>query len=62
MVDDLEDTEMEDILNEEAMVEVSLVVEFSLNSVVGLTVPGTFKIKRMVEDVEVVVMIDCGAT
>lgn len=53
---------MEDVENAEAMVEVSPVVELSLNSVVGLTAPGTFKIKGMVEDREIVVMIDCGAT
>lgn len=53
---------MEDVENAEAMVEVSPVVELSLNSVAGLTAPGTFKIKGMVEDREIVVMIDCGAT
>ncbi|KAA0054256.1 putative retroelement pol polyprotein [Cucumis melo var. makuwa] len=36
---------MEDVENAEAMVEVSPVVELSLNSVAGLTAPGTFKIK-----------------
>ncbi|TYK29724.1 ty3-gypsy retrotransposon protein [Cucumis melo var. makuwa] len=45
VVDDLEDTEMEDILNEEAMIEVSLVVEFSLNSV-------TFISLKLVEDLK----------
>lgn len=54
--DDLEDTVMEDIENEETMVEISPVVELSLNSVVGLTALGTFKIKGSVEDREVVVM------
>lgn len=60
--DDLEDTEMEDILSEEAMVEVSRVVELSLNSVVDLRASGTFKIKEMMEDWEIVIMIVCGAT
>lgn len=40
----------------------SLVVELSLNSMVGLTTPETFKVKRMVEDREIVIMIDCGKT
>ncbi|TYK28432.1 ty3-gypsy retrotransposon protein [Cucumis melo var. makuwa] len=62
VVDDLDDAEMEEIVNEGAMVEVSPVVELSLNSVVGLTMQGTFKIKGRVEDREIVVMIDCGAT
>ncbi|KAA0052305.1 ty3-gypsy retrotransposon protein [Cucumis melo var. makuwa] len=44
VADDWEDVEMEDLSSEEAMVEVSPVVELSLNSVVGLTAPRTFKL------------------
>ncbi|KAA0032388.1 gypsy/ty3 element polyprotein [Cucumis melo var. makuwa] len=62
VADDLEDIEMEDSTHEEEMVEVSPVVELSLNSVVGLTAPGTFKIKGTVEDREIVIMVDCGVT
>lgn len=45
VADDLEDTVMEDIENKGTKVEVSPVVELSVNSVVGLMAPGTFKIK-----------------
>lgn len=62
VADDLDDAEMGEIEDEGEMVEVSPVVELSLNSVVGLTTSGTFKIKGTVEDREIVVMIDCGAT
>ncbi|KAA0047601.1 ty3-gypsy retrotransposon protein [Cucumis melo var. makuwa] len=62
VADDLDDAEMGEIKNEGAMVEVSPVVKLSLNSVVGLTTPDTFKTKGMVEDREIVSMIDCGAT
>lgn len=53
---------MEDIAHVETMVEVSSVVELSLNSVVGLIGSGTFKIKGTVEDREIVIMVDCEAT
>ncbi|KAA0034359.1 gypsy/ty3 element polyprotein [Cucumis melo var. makuwa] len=53
---------MEDSMHEEEMVEVSPIVELSLNSVVGLTAPGTFKVKGTAEDREIVIMVDCGAT
>ncbi|KAA0037088.1 ty3-gypsy retrotransposon protein [Cucumis melo var. makuwa] len=62
VADDLDDAEMGEMEIEEGMVEVSPIVDLSLNSVVGLTAPGTFKIKGKVEEREVVVMIDCGAT
>ena len=62
VANDLEDMVMEDIENEGTMVEVSPVVELSLNSVEGLTTPSTFKIKGSVEGKEVMVMIDCGVT
>ncbi|KAL0548488.1 hypothetical protein IC582_012941 [Cucumis melo] len=53
---------MVDSTHEGEMVEVSPMVELSLNFVVGLTAPGTFKIKGRVEDREIVIMVDCGAT
>ncbi|KAA0045702.1 ty3-gypsy retrotransposon protein [Cucumis melo var. makuwa] len=62
VADDLIDTEMSEEDNDGGMVEIGPIVELSLSSVVGLTAPGTSKIKGKVEDREVVVMIDCGAT
>lgn len=59
---DLEDTEMEHEAMEARMMKVSPVVELSLNSVIGLTKPDMFKIKGMLEDQEIVIMIDCRAT
>ena len=38
------------------------VIELSINSVVGLTDPGTMKVKGKIGDREVVILIDCGAT
>lgn len=60
--DDLEDIEMEDEAMEARMMEVSPVVELSLNSVIGLTKPDMFKIKGTLEDREIVIMVDCRAT
>lgn len=37
-------------------------VELSINSVVGLSNLGIMKVKGMIQDREVVVLIDCGAT
>ncbi|KAA0032325.1 Ty3/gypsy retrotransposon protein [Cucumis melo var. makuwa] len=62
VADDLKDIEMEDSTHEGEMVEVSPVVELSLNYVVGLTATGTFKVKGTVDDRERVIMVDCGAT
>ena len=45
-----------EILEEQAM------VELSINSVVGLTNPGTTKVKRKIRDREVVILVDYGAT
>ena len=38
------------------------VAELSLNSVLGLTLPGTMKVKGKLGTREVMVLIDCGAT
>ena len=38
------------------------VVELCINSVVGLTNPGTMKIRGTIQSKEVVVLVDCGAT
>ncbi|KAA0055925.1 Ty3/gypsy retrotransposon protein [Cucumis melo var. makuwa] len=40
----------------------NLNIELSINSVVGLTNPRTMKVKGRLEEEEVVVLIDCGAT
>ncbi|KAA0051401.1 Ty3/gypsy retrotransposon protein [Cucumis melo var. makuwa] len=40
----------------------NLNIELSINSVVGLTNPGTMKVKGKLGEEEVVVLIDCGAT
>ncbi|TYK05483.1 ty3-gypsy retrotransposon protein [Cucumis melo var. makuwa] len=37
-------------------------VELSINSVVGLNDPDTMKVKGKLRDMEIIVMIDCGAT
>ncbi|KAA0062427.1 Retrovirus-related Pol polyprotein from transposon 297 family [Cucumis melo var. makuwa] len=37
-------------------------VELSINSVVGLNGPGTMKVRGKLRDMEIIVMIDCGAT
>ncbi|TYK22515.1 transposon Tf2-1 polyprotein isoform X1 [Cucumis melo var. makuwa] len=36
--------------------------ELSLNSVVGLNDPGTMKVKGKIQEKEVIILIDCGAT
>ncbi|KAA0061363.1 peroxidase 64 [Cucumis melo var. makuwa] len=38
------------------------VVELSINSLVGLTNPGTMKVRGKLQGEEVVILIDCGAT
>ncbi|KAA0034006.1 ty3-gypsy retrotransposon protein [Cucumis melo var. makuwa] len=50
VADDLVDAEMNEMETDVGMVECSPIVELSLNSVVGLTAPGTFKIKGKVEE------------
>jgi len=47
--------------SEEHPIEVGDPIELSLNSVVGLTTPGTMKLKGIVAGSEVAVLIDCGA-
>ena len=37
-------------------------VELSINSVVGLSNPGTMKVKGMIQGREIIVLIDCRAT
>lgn len=58
-----EDTEMmipEDELKEE---EKGKAVEYvAFNSIVGLTTPGTMKFKGKIQEREVIVLFDCGAT
>lgn len=36
--------------------------EFSLNTVIGFTSPGTLKVRGNIENEDVVVLVDCGAT
>lgn len=62
MAKHLEDAGTKELSGEETMVKVSSVMELSLNSVVGLTSPKTFKVKGMVEDREIIIIFDCGAT
>ncbi|KAL0539304.1 hypothetical protein IC582_023509 [Cucumis melo] len=56
----------EEEVADENVIEVGAVknlnIELSINSVVGLTNPGTMKVKGKVKDEQVVVLIDCGAT
>ncbi|KAL4036313.1 hypothetical protein IC575_005045 [Cucumis melo] len=56
----------EEEVTHENVIEVGAVenlnIELSINSVVGLTNPGTMKVKGRVKNEEVVVLIDCGAT
>ncbi|KAA0062046.1 ty3-gypsy retroelement transposase [Cucumis melo var. makuwa] len=56
----------EEEVTDENVIEVGAVenlnIELSINSVVGLTNPGTMKVKGKVKDEQVVVLIDCGAT
>ena len=38
------------------------IIELSINSVVGSTNPGTMKVRGRIQEKEVVILIDCGAT
>lgn len=42
--------------------EDQVVIELSINSVVGLSNPGTLKVRGKIKGREVVILIDCGAT
>lgn len=42
--------------------EVEEVVELALNTVVGFSTPRTMKLKGKINEKEVVVLVDCGAT
>ena len=63
-----EDKEEEDnqfdgrAIEEPSLVELKDVVELSLNSVVGLTTPGTMKIKGTIRSKEVIILVDNRAT
>ncbi|KAL0537222.1 hypothetical protein IC582_026197 [Cucumis melo] len=58
--------EKEPVVKELASLEVKennqTVIKLSINSVVGLNDPGTMKVKGMINNKEIVVMIDCGTT
>ena len=49
-------------LNNLEVAEESLVVELSINSIVGLSNPRTMKVKGLLQGKEIIVLIDCGAT
>ena len=49
-------------IEEPSLVELKDVVELSLNSVVGLTTPGTMKIKGTIRSKKVIILVDSGAT
>ena len=53
---------MKELKTIEIMEESSAIVELSINSVVGLSNPGTMKVKGRIQERDVVVLIDCGAT
>ena len=42
--------------------EVAETIELSLNSMVSLTISGTMKLKGVIKETEVMILIDCGAT
>lgn len=42
--------------------EAKPIVELSINFVVGLSYPGTMKVKGKIKGEEVTILIDCGAT
>ena len=58
-----DELEQEEIFEEEEeTAKVAETIELSLNSVVGLTTPGTMKLKGVIKETEVTVLIDCRAT
>ena len=46
----------------EVVEESQVVVELSINSVVGLSNPGTMKVKEMIQGKVAIILIDCGVT
>ena len=62
--DENEDDELEKVADSqrEARLEVAETIELSLNSVVGLTTLGRMKLKGVIKEAEVTILIDCGAT
>ena len=46
----------------EVVEESQVVVELSINSVVGLSNPGTMKVKGVIQGKVAIVLIDCGVT
>lgn len=57
-----EDEAAYEFLEEEPPLEVGEKVKLSLNSVVGLSMPETMKLKGTVGSSDVVVLIECGTT
>ena len=58
-----DDNQFDDKATEEpALIELKDAMELSLNSVVGLTTPGTMKIKGTIGSKEVIILVDSGAT
>ena len=55
-------TEQKELNTIEVTGEEQTMVELSINSVVGLSNPGTMKVKGKLQGREVIVLIDCGAT
>ncbi|RVX15868.1 Retrovirus-related Pol polyprotein from transposon 297 [Vitis vinifera] len=61
--EDKDDNQFDGRATEEpALIELKDAVELSLNSVVGLTTPGTMKIKGTIRSKEVIILVDSGAT
>ena len=54
--------EQNELCTMELNIEIEGVVELCINSVVGLTNPGTMKVRGKIQGREVIVLIDCGAT
>ena len=57
-----EEVEQKELNVAEVIQEEHAVVELSINSVVGLSNPGTMKVKGKLLGREIIVLIDCGAT
>ena len=58
-----DEVEKEELWEEdEKKSKVAKTIELSLNSVVGLTTPSTMKLKGVIKETEVMILIDCRAT